>query len=250
MKLTPIQRTALRILRDTPASDPNAGNGWWAVERAVREVHPERKHVPGYVCTRVRDTLVALGLMEKVPNSEQPTVRYLQRDKVSERGLAAISGLVLAALLLAGSACAPVAPCEPAYDLTMTGEAPPPDAALVLKVAQEHCDRPIVGGIEWRPGADKDEASGRPVQGMCYADGGGCPIRAWVAVPTAVVMCIPQPDGTCSQNPCLPGGEFYGSAICSAEAHEIGHWCLFPSTEDEAVEFARMVNTEAIRRMP
>jgi hypothetical protein len=120
------------------------------------------------------------------------------------RTLAIVTGALLAAV-----ACCPFE----ADDLALDGEAPP-NAELVVQVAQERCDRRIVGRIRW-----VDESLDGTHKGYCHWGGDGCPMDAWVVR--------------------------YGvSAQFSSLAHEIGHWCLLSEDEDAVEKWARSVNLE------
>lgn len=110
--------------------------------------------------------------------------------------------------------------CPGADDLVMIGEMPP-ETDLVLAIAQEHCNRPIVGTLTWT-----DPAPVGADRGYCSWEGGGCPMDAWVA--------RPYKDGFLA----LP-------AMSTAMAHEIGHWCLLSENQARADEWARDVNDHA-----
>lgn len=110
-----------------------------------------------------------------------------------------ITSLILALILLA---C-----CPDSNSLLITGD-PAPFADVVLLVAQQHCDRPIVGELRW---VAQPETIG--LRGHCVWEGGGCPMDAWVLLERVT-----------------PGGDpLY--AWETAEAHEIGHWCLRINTD-------------------
>jgi hypothetical protein len=96
-----------------------------------------------------------------------------------------------------------------------------------------------------------DEAAGEV--GHCSWEAGGCPMDAWVADPRGKrewTLPFPGPDGRPDTTLCAAGGALHDSAICSAEAHEIGHWCLQSEDEDAVEAWALAVNLEAVRRLP
>jgi hypothetical protein len=139
------------------------------------------------------------------------------------------------ALLAAGCGC----PNGDADSLDMPGETPPALTAEVVAVAQAHCDRPIVGTIEWRPAPDASH------YGRCEWDG-ACPMAAWVALPVR----DDAPGGWSLAVPgysCAAGEPLSLTAVCAALAHEIGHWCLDSSDETKVQAWADAVNVEVAR---
>ena len=129
---------------------------------------------------------------------------------------------VLLALSFAAGACAP---CEETTVLVVDpGNAPMPAYTdVVIEQAQVRCNRPIVGDIMWTP-----EPSDDGERGHCSWDDGRCPMRAWVTTPFVDENAF---NGLSDTSACEPFGPLAGTAICTALAHEIGHWCLLVGTD-------------------
>lgn len=135
---------------------------------------------------------------------------------------------MIAAALVMTAGCGPA--CEPAYEFTMNG-APALCAEVVLRAAQERCDRPIVGDVTWVE--EPFSAMGLSgLWGFCSWDGAGCPAHIKAIRETAPHL---------------------RRADQGVLAHELGHWCLRVSSpspdspeEQPVIAFARAVNDAAL----